>query len=138
MNNKSIDNSLLKLELTAEIVSAYVAKNALSIEGLQSVIKSVNASLTQVAEPKPLETLEKPKPAVSIRKSLQHDYLICLEDGKKFKSLKRHLKSRYQMSPQEYRTRWGLPEDYPMVAPAYAEERSRLAKKMGLGKKSND
>ena len=95
------------------------------------MIRSVHESLTMLAEPAPV--VEEQKPAVTVRKSITDDYLICLEDGKKFKSLKRHLRSKYNMSPEEYREKWNLPHDYPMVAPAYARERSRLAKEMGLG-----
>ena len=83
------------------------------------------------------EVVEKPKPAVSVRRSIQNDYLICLEDGKRFKSLKRHLRTQYDLSPEEYRAKWDLPRDYPMVAPNYAQARSRLAKKMGLGQSRN-
>ncbi len=120
--------------LTADIVSAYVAHNAISGEKLPDFIGSVYGALsrasTQGAEP-PKEEL---KPAVSIKKSVTPDYIICLEDGKKFKSLKRHLRSQYDMSPEEYREKWGLPHDYPMVAPSYAAARSDLAKNMGLGR----
>ncbi len=120
--------------LTADIVSAYVAHNAISGEKLPDFIGSVygalNRASTQGAEP-PKEEL---KPAVSIKKSVTPDYIICLEDGKKFKSLKRHLRSQYDMSPEEYREKWGLPHDYPMVAPSYAAARSDLAKNMGLGR----
>ncbi len=120
--------------LTADIVSAYVAHNAISGEKLPDFIGSVYVALsrasTQGVEP-PKEEL---KPAVSIKKSVTPDYIICLEDGKKFKSLKRHLRSQYDMSPEEYREKWGLPHDYPMVAPAYAAARSDLAKNMGLGR----
>ena len=120
--------------LTADIVSAYVAHNAISGEKLPDFIGSVYGALsrasTQGIEP-PKEEL---KPAVSIKKSVTPDYIICLEDGKKFKSLKRHLRSQYDMSPEEYREKWGLPHDYPMVAPSYAAARSDLAKNMGLGR----
>ena len=119
------------IDLTAEIVSAYVGNNPVQFSELPSVIRSVHESLTMLAEPEPV--VEEQKPAVSVRKSVTDDYLICLEDGKKFKSLKRHLRSKYNMSPEEYREKWNLPHDYPMVAPAYARERSRLAKEMGLG-----
>ncbi len=120
--------------LTADIVSAYVAHNAISGEKLPDFIGSVYGALsrasTQGVEP-PKEEL---KPAVSIKKSVTPDYIICLEDGKKFKSLKRHLRSQYDMSPEEYREKWGLAHDYPMVAPSYAAARSDLAKNMGLGR----
>ena len=121
------------LEMTADIVSAYVGNNTVSAETLPSLIANIHAALSQVTtgavEPEP----EPKEPAVPIRKSIAPDYLICLEDGRKFKSLKRHLRTKYDMSPEEYRTKWGLPKDYPMVAPNYAKARSELAKSMGLG-----
>ncbi|MFZ1108656.1 MAG: MucR family transcriptional regulator [Rhodomicrobium sp.] len=123
--------------LTADIVAAYVAHNALSADKLADLIGSVHSALskasTQAVEPEKVELV----PAVSIKKSVAQDYLICLEDGKKFKSLKRHLKTHYDLSPEEYREKWGLPRDYPMVAPAYAAARSALAKSMGLGQPRN-
>ena len=129
-------NSSLNLsELTAEIVSAYVSNNRVSQEDLTALISDVHGALKQApneqAQPKP----ETQKPAVSVRKSVAPDYLICLEDGKKFKSLKRHLKTEHGMSPGEYRAKWGLKSDYPMVAPNYSESRSSLARSMGLGRK---
>ena len=121
------------LEMTADIVSAYVGNNTVSAETLPSLIANIHAALSQVTtgavEPEP----EPKEPAVPIRKSIAPDYLICLEDGRKFKSLKRHLRTKYDMSPEEYSTKWGLPKDYPMVAPNYAKARSELAKSMGLG-----
>lgn len=132
--SKDVDADFEKkvmIDLTAEIVSAYVGNNPVQSSELPSVIRSVHESLTMLAEPAPV--VEEQKPAVTVRKSITDDYLICLEDGKKFKSLKRHLRSKYNMSPEEYREKWNLPHDYPMVAPAYARERSRLAKEMGLG-----
>lgn len=121
------------LEMTADIVSAYVGNNTVSAETLPSLIANIHAALSQVTtgavEPEP----EPKEPAVPIRKSIAPDYLICLEDGRKFKSLKRHLRTKYDMSPEEYRTKWGLAKDYPMVAPNYAKARSDLAKQMGLG-----
>lgn len=115
-----------------EIVSAYVRNNAVQTSELPELIRSVHRALVElggaVAEP------EKQKPAVTVKKSVHHDYLICLEDGLKFKSLKRHLRSKYDLSPDEYREKWGLPADYPMVAPGYSAQRSKLAKKMGLGR----
>jgi predicted transcriptional regulator len=122
--------------LTADIVSAYVANNALSGDKLPDFIGSVYGALSracvQGAEPPKVEL----KPAISVKKSVTPEYIICLEDGKKFKSLKRHLRAHYDMSPEEYREKWGLPHDYPMVAPAYAAARSDLAKNMGLGRRS--
>lgn len=121
------------LEMTADIVSAYVGNNTVSAETLPSLIASIHAALSGVSNG-PVEAEPEPKePAVPIRKSIAPDFLICLEDGRKFKSLKRHLRTKYDMSPEEYRAKWGLPKDYPMVAPNYAKARSELAKSMGLG-----
>ncbi len=120
--------------LTADIVSAYVAHNALSGDKLPDFIGSVYSALSKASVQGVEPPKEELKPAVSIKKSVTPDYIICLEDGKKFKSLKRHLRSQYDMSPEEYREKWGLPHDYPMVAPAYAAARSNLAKNMGLGR----
>ncbi|MDP2119298.1 MAG: MucR family transcriptional regulator [Hoeflea sp.] len=124
----------LLIELTAEIVAAYVSNNSVAANDLPSVISQVHAALGGATMPLE-EVVEKPKPAVSVRRSIQNDYLICLEDGQKFKSLKRHLMTHYGLTPEQYREKWELPADYPMVAPAYAEARSRLAKEMGLGQK---
>lgn len=123
------------IELSVEVVSAYVSNNAISSTDLPQLIQSVHSTLSDItSEPAVAEGLPRPdKPAVSIKKSLNDEYLICLEDGLKFKSLKRHLRSKFDMSPDEYRARWGLPADYPMVAPAYARRRSELAKNIGLG-----
>lgn len=121
------------LEMTADMFSAYVSNNTVSPDGVAALIGSIHATMTQLAaggiEPEP----EVKEPAVPVRKSITPDYLICLEDGRKFKSLKRHLRTKYDMSPEEYRAKWGLPKDYPMVAPNYAKARSDLAKQMGLG-----
>ncbi len=124
------------LDLTTDIVSAYVGNNPVSANDLSNIIGDVYSALGAVAGTSlaPVKA-EKPKPAVSIKKSLGHEHLICLEDGKPFKSLKRHLKTHYDLSPDQYREKWGLSPDYPMVAPAYAKARSDLAKQMGLGKK---
>jgi len=120
------------IELTADIASAYVSNNIVAATELPAVIQSIFKALTAVDAP--VEAPEQPKtPAVPIKKSLTDDYLICLEDGRKFKSLKRHLRTKYNMSPEDYRAKWGLPKTYPMVAPAYAAARSQLAKQMGLG-----
>lgn len=121
------------LELAVEIVSAYVGNNPVQSSELPELIRSVHTSLTDLSSE--AEDATELKPAVPVRKSITEDYLVCLEDGKKFKSLKRHLRSKYNMTPEEYRERWSLPYDYPMVAPAYARQRSELAKKMGLGQK---
>lgn len=122
------------IELTADIVSAYVSNNSVPASDLPSLISDVHAALNRVISGAvPAAPAEAPRPAIPVKKSITADYLICLEDGKKFKSLKRHLRTQYNMSPEQYREKWGLPPDYPMVAPNYAEARSQLAKKMGLG-----
>jgi predicted transcriptional regulator len=131
--NKDSGSDLL-IELTAEIVAAYVSNNSVAANDLPNVISQVHAALGGATMPTE-EVAEKPKPAVSVRRSIQNDYLICLEDGQKFKSLKRHLMTHYGLTPEQYREKWDLPADYPMVAPSYAEARSRLAKEMGLGQK---
>ena len=124
------------LSLTTEIVASFVGGNTVAANDLPTVIASVFQALRVAGQDKPDKALEAPVPAVPIKKSVGRDYLICLEDGKKLKMLKRHLATRYQMTPAEYRQRWGLPKDYPMVAPAYAEARSQLAKTIGLGRRS--
>ena len=127
------NNTAELIELAADIVAAYVGNNAVGTAELPSLIAEVHKALTGVATgavEKPVDALV---PAVSIKKSVQNDFIICLEDGKKFKSLKRHLRTKYDMSPEDYRAKWGLSADYPMVAPSYAEARSNLAKAMGLG-----
>ncbi len=125
------------IELSADIVCAYVSNNALSTTDLPKLIADVHLALKALQQsgevPEPAEEL---KPAVPIRKSVAPDYIVCLEDGKKFKSLKRHLRTHYNLSPEEYREKWGLPADYPMVAPNYSATRSRLAKDNGLGRKA--
>lgn len=121
------------IDMTADIVSAYVGHNTIAPEELSGLINRVYAALTSAAGGVAGGGTAAAEPAVPVRKSITPDYLICLEDGKKFKSLKRHLRSHYNLSPEEYREKWGLPRDYPMVAPNYAQARSRLAKKMGLG-----
>lgn len=119
--------------LTAEIVAAYVGKNTLQSQDVPSLIESVHQALVRAANgAEPVES-DDLRPAVPVKKSVTPDFIICLEDGKKFKSLKRHLRTHYKMSPEEYRAKWQLPHDYPMVAPNYAAARSQLAKKMGLG-----
>ncbi len=121
--------------MTAEIVSAYVGHNNVATGDLAGLIRKVYEALSQAADGNLKAAAEKPEPAVSVRKSITADYLVCLEDGKKFKSLKRHLRTHFDLSPDDYREKWGLPRDYPMVAPNYAQARSKLAKKMGLGQK---
>jgi predicted transcriptional regulator len=120
--------------LTADIISAYVSNNAVGREDLPTIIADVHEALSKASHRASGAEREELKPAVSPKKSIHDDYLICLEDGKKFKSLKRHLRTHYDLSPEEYREKWGLPHDYPMVAPNYAAARSHLAKQMGLGK----
>ncbi len=121
------------LGLTEKIVSAHVANNAVSSADLPGFIKAVYAALQKVSTEAASPSL--PKPVVSIKKSVTPNYLVCLEDGKKLKMLKRHLRTTFNMTPNEYRARWGLPADYPMTAPNYAKARSALAKKFGLGRK---
>tara|TARA_R110000787_G_scaffold63679_11_gene144233 strand:- start:335936 stop:336361 length:426 start_codon:yes stop_codon:yes gene_type:complete len=121
------------LELTAEVVSAHASNNTVAAAELPQVIKDVYATFSTLGTVAP--PVELPTPAVPIKKSVTPDFIICLEDGKKLKMLKRHLKTAYNMSPEEYRERWSLPIDYPMVAPSYAKKRSALAKKIGLGRK---
>lgn len=121
------------IELTAEIVSAYVAHNTVSANEIPALINQVHAALVRVSLGKAEISAEPPKPAVTIKKSVTPDYIVCLEDGKKFKSLKRHLRTQYNVTPEQYRDKWGLPPDYPMVAPNYAAARSQLARQMGLG-----
>ncbi|WP_262047748.1 MucR family transcriptional regulator [Bradyrhizobium sp. Bra78] len=122
------------IELTASIVSAYLSNNPTPSGEIPNLISQVHGALVRVSSGR-TETapLEPAKPAVSLKKSIAPDYLVCLEDGKRFKSLKRHLRTQYNMTPEQYREKWGLPADYPMVAPNYAVARSQLAKQMGLG-----
>lgn len=122
------------VDMAAEIVSAYVASNPVAPQDLPGLIRNVHHTLREVSGVRVAEA-PAPEPAVSVKKSITPDYIICLEDGKKYKSLKRHLRTRYGMTPDDYRSKWSLPHDYPMVAPNYAKERSSLAKKMGLGRK---
>lgn len=123
------------VELTADVVAAYVSKNSLPAGELPNLISEVHAALTRISGGAEETVTEKPKPAVSPKRSVHDDFIICLEDGKKFKSLKRHLMTHYNMTPEQYREKWGLEASYPMVAPSYAAARSSLAKKMGLGRK---
>jgi predicted transcriptional regulator len=121
------------VHLTAQIVSAYVGKNAVGASDVASLIADVHEALARATGHTVSPEREDLKPAISIKKSVTPDYIVCLEDGKKFKSLKRHLRTHYNLSPEQYREKWGLPHDYPMVAPNYAAARSQLAKEMGLG-----
>ena len=121
------------VDLTADIVSAYVSNNPVASSDLPALISSVHSALSSTVQNASEPVVEELKPAVPIKKSVTNQYIICLEDGKKFKSLKRHLRTHFDLTPEEYRAKWGLPVDYPMVAPGYAAARSELAKKMGLG-----
>jgi predicted transcriptional regulator len=129
---KDSDN---QIALTADIVTAYVSSHTVVISELPALINSVCEALTIASAKSELPLTVELNPAVPIKKSITPDYIICLDDGKKFKSLKRHIRTHYGLSPEEYREKWGLPYDYPMVAPNYAASRSALAKKMGLGRK---
>jgi len=130
-----IESNQNLVELAADIVSAYMSKNSVTPVDLVSLIGQVHGALAKLgAEPEPMPATPL-VPAVAIKKSITPEYLICLEDGLQFKSLKRHLNTKYDLTPEMYRTKWALPPDYPMVAPAYAERRSMLAKSMGLGRK---
>jgi predicted transcriptional regulator len=122
------------LKLSTQIVSAYVSNNPVPVGDLPGMIKSVHATLGGLAGSNAIDVQTNQKPAVPVKKSIHPEYIVCLEDGKKLKMLKRYLRSRYKLSPSEYRERWNLPSDYPMVAPNYAQKRSDFAKKIGLGK----
>ena len=123
------------IDLTASIVSAYLSNNPTPAAEIPNLISQVHGALTRVSSGRVEAPLEPAKPAVSLKKSIAPDYLVCLEDGKRFKSLKRHLRTQYSMTPEQYREKWGLPKDYPMVAPNYALRRSSLAKESGLGRR---
>lgn len=131
MTDTSADGNLI--ELTAEIVSAYVSNNTVAAGDIPALINQVHVALSRVSGKSGDAQSEPLKPAVSLKKSITPEYIVCLEDGKKFKSLKRHLRTQYNMTPEQYREKWGLNADYPMVAPNYAAARSQLAKQMGLG-----
>jgi predicted transcriptional regulator len=123
------------LRLTSDIIAAYVSNNAVNAAALPDLIKSIVGALSGLGgEPEPVAEPERRKPAVPIGKSVQNDYIVCLEDGKQLKMLKRYLRARYDLSPEAYRRKWNLPADYPMVAPAYAQRRSQFARDIGLGK----
>jgi predicted transcriptional regulator len=122
------------LKLASDIVAAYVSNNSVSMVDLPTMIKSVHATLGGLASQTQNDLATSQKPAVAVRRSVMPEYIVCLEDGKKLKMLKRYLRSRYGLSPEEYRSKWGLPADYPMVAPHYAAQRSEFAKKIGLGR----
>jgi predicted transcriptional regulator len=124
------------LRLSADIVGAYVGRNAVAVSGVHTLIGDIYGALARLERPTAAEAppVQRARPAVPIGRSVQQDYIVCLEDGKQLKMLKRYLRSRYDLSPEEYRRKWGLPPDYPMVAPAYAERRSAFAKQIGLGR----
>ena len=124
----------MSLRLGADIVAAYVSRNAVPTEALPEIIRTVHRALSELSDSPPGPGDARPKPAVPVGRSIQQDYIVCLEDGKRLKMLKRYLRSRFDMSPDDYRRRWGLAPDYPMVAPAYAARRSEFAKQIGLGR----
>jgi predicted transcriptional regulator len=128
-----MENDTATIEMTADVVAAYLTNNPVAASELPGIIQAVYQALNAAAAGPAAAVAPAPEPAVPVKKSITPDFLICLEDGRKFKSLKRHLRTKYDMSPDAYRTKWGLPKDYPMVAPAYAEKRSSLARQMGLG-----
>jgi predicted transcriptional regulator len=134
MQNVEIEMKETLITLTSDIVAAHVSNNDVAVEDVPSLITKVYSALASLGET-PVVVETRPEPAVSIRASVKPDYIVCLEDGKKLKMLKRYLRTNYNMTPEEYRARWGLPADYPMVAPNYAETRRDLAKKIGLGRK---
>lgn len=134
MTNTEFLQSSNFTELTAEIVSAYVANNPVPTANLAELIATVHSAVSGLSSPTS-QVAASPTPAVNPKRSVQPDYIVCLEDGKRFKSLKRHLMTHYELTPEAYREKWGLPRDYPMVAPSYAAARSALAKSMGLGRK---
>ncbi len=130
----SVDAQSELLRLSADIVAAYVGQNTIQAAAVPDIIRTVHETLKGLGDPQPSRPTERQKPAVPISRSIADDHIVCLEDGKKLKMLKRYLRSRYNMSPEEYRRKWGLPPDYPMVAPAYAARRSDFAKQIGLGR----
>ena len=133
----AVDRSEM-LRMAVQIVSAYVGKNPVAADEVPDVISTVFNALRDLDRHGAEQRIEPPKPAVSIRQSITPDFIVCLEDGKKLKMLKRHLRAVYDMTPEEYRTKWGLPADYPMVAPNYAAKRSEFAKRIGLGRKKGE
>ncbi|MCP1198151.1 MucR family transcriptional regulator [Notoacmeibacter sp. MSK16QG-6] len=134
--NKNAQDAQL-IDLTAEVVTAYVGNNPVPATDLPSLISEIHNAFSRIrGTGQAVAETEKPKPAVNPKRSVSDDYIVCLEDGKKFKSLKRHLSAHYNMTPEQYREKWGLPADYPMVAPNYSAARSKLAKKTGLGRKA--
>lgn len=138
MNDDSVKNDNMLIELTADVVAAYVSNNPVPASELSNLISDVHSALGRVSGTPEAPPAETQKPAVNPKRSVHEDYIICLEDGKKFKSLKRHLMTHYGMTPEQYREKWGLDPNYPMVAPSYAVARSKLAKQMGLGRKRKE
>ncbi|UUP18892.1 MucR family transcriptional regulator [Nitratireductor thuwali] len=135
MTEQQTTNDEMLIELTADVVAAYVSNNPVPASELPNLIADVHSALGRVNRTSEQPPAEKQKPAVNPKRSVHDDFIICLEDGKKFKSLKRHLMTHYGLTPEQYREKWGLDANYPMVAPSYAVARSQLAKKMGLGRK---
>ena len=133
MSQESNDITELLITLTADIVAAHVSNNSVAVSDVSNLISNVHAALSEISGPAVVEEIAL-EPAVPIRNSIKRDYIVCLDDGKKLKMLKRHLMTHYGMTPDDYRAKWGLPADYPMVAPAYAEQRRELAKAIGLGR----
>jgi predicted transcriptional regulator len=133
MSLENQDSAELLITLTADIVAAHVSNNSVAVTDVPALISNVHGALKNLSDPAPAPVAA-PEPAVPVRNSVKRDYIVCLEDGKKLKMLKRHLMTHYGMTPDEYRNKWGLPADYPMVAPAYAETRRELAKAIGLGR----
>lgn len=134
MQDLEIEMKETLITLTSDIVAAHLSNNNVDVDAVPGLITNVYGALAGLGE-ETVQEEERPEPAVSIRSSVKPDYIVCLEDGKKLKMLKRYLRTNYDMTPEEYRARWGLPSDYPMVAPNYAEKRRDLAKKIGLGRK---
>jgi len=134
MQNIDIEMKETLITLTSDIVAAHLSNNSVDVDAVPGLITNVYGALSGLGE-EPVAVEERPEPAVSVRASVKPDYIVCLEDGKKLKMLKRYLRTNYDMTPEEYRQRWNLPSDYPMVAPNYAEKRRDLAKKIGLGRK---
>jgi len=132
MEDQSIESNEL-LSLAAEIVCSHVSNNTVAVSDVSALIEQVYATLSRLSQQDGASEAARPEPAVPVKKSITPEYIVCLEDGKKLKMLKRHLKTAYDMTPEQYRERWGLPADYPMVAPNYASQRRSLAKKIGLG-----
>ena len=136
MNESPAKSADVLIELTADVVAAYVSNNPVPVSELPNLIADIHAALGRVGSAVEQTPVDKQKPAVNPKRSVHDDYIVCLEDGKKFKSLKRHLMTHYNLTPDQYREKWNLDTSYPMVAPNYAAARSQLAKKMGLGRKA--